>query len=129
MNINESFFEQNAFDWTESNIETLAIQLLQSLGWEYVHGLSIAPCAEFAEKESFEQIILTQRLRKAVAKLNLDIPSDAQEQVVQKVLCIYSPGLLHKNETRSLTRLRDTLLSMLMSGEIRVVKEKLKEVV
>jgi len=32
----------------------------------------------------------------------------------------YSPDMLHKNETRTLTRLRDTLLPKLMSGEIRV---------
>ncbi len=84
---------------TENNIETFAIQVLQSQGWEYVHGLALAPGAETAERESFGQIILTQRLRKAVARLNRDIPADAQEQAVQKVLRIYSPDLLHNNET------------------------------
>jgi type I restriction enzyme R subunit len=84
---------------TESNIETFAIEVLQSLGWQYIHGLSLAPGAEFAEREGFEQIILTQRLRKAVARLNRDIPADAQEQAVQKVLRIYSPDMLHNNET------------------------------
>ena len=84
---------------TESQIETFALEVLQTLGWEYVHGLAIAPGAEFAERESFEQIILTQRLRKAVARLNPDIPADAQEQAVQKVLRIYSPDVLHNNET------------------------------
>ena len=84
---------------TENNIETFAIEVLKTLGWEYVHGLSIAPGAEDAERESFEQIILTQRLRKAVARLNPDIPADAQEQAVQKVLRIYSPDVLHNNET------------------------------
>jgi len=84
---------------TESKIETFAIEVLQSQGWQYVHGLSLAPGAECAEREGFEQIILTQRLRKAVARLNRDIPADAQEQAVQKVLRIYSPDMLHNNET------------------------------
>lgn len=84
---------------TENNIETFAIETLQTLGWEYVHGLSIAPGAEHTERESFEQIILKHRLRKAVARLNPDIPADAQEQAVQKILRIYSPDLLHNNET------------------------------
>ena len=84
---------------TENNIETFAIEVLKTLGWQYVHGLAIAPGAENAERESFEQIILTQRLRKAVARLNIDIPADAQEQAVQKVLRIYSPDMLHNNET------------------------------
>jgi type I restriction enzyme R subunit len=83
----------------ESNIETLAIELLQSLGWDYVHGSTIAPEAELSERESFEQIILTHRLRRAIARLNPDIPESAREQAIQKVLRIYSPDLLHNNET------------------------------
>src|SRR3990167_249327 len=104
---------------TENNIETYAIEALKTLGWEYVHGLAIAPGAEYAERESFEQIILTQRLRKVVARLNPDIPADAQEQAVQKVLRIYSPDMLNKNETSTLSQLRDTLLLKLMNGEVR----------
>lgn len=84
---------------TEDNIESFAIEVLQSIGWEYVHGLAIAPGAEQAERENFEQIILIERLRKAVSILNPDIPHDAQEQAIQKVLRIYSPELLHNNES------------------------------
>lgn len=84
---------------TEDNIETFAIEVLQSMGWEYVHGLAIAPGAEETERENFEQIILINRLRKSVAVLNPNIPHDAQEQAVQKVLRIYSPEMLHNNET------------------------------
>ena len=84
---------------TEDKIETFAIEVLQSMGWEYVHGLMLAPGAEQAERESFEQIVLVERLRKSVAVLNPNIPNDAQEQAIQKVLRIYSTELLHNNET------------------------------
>jgi len=84
---------------TEDKIETFAIEVLQSMGWEYIHGLAIAPGAEQSERENFEQIVLVDRLRKAVSVLNPSIPQDAQEQAVQKVLRIYSPELLHNNET------------------------------
>lgn len=84
---------------TEDKIETFAIEVLQSMGWEYVHGLAIAPGAEQAERENFEQIILVNRLRKSVSVLNPTIPHDAQEQAIQKVLRIYTPELLHNNET------------------------------
>lgn len=83
---------------TESHIETFAIEQLQSLGWEYVHGLAIAPTAEFAERESCEQIILIERLRKQVASINADIPESAREQAVQKTVQLYSPDLLMNNE-------------------------------
>jgi type I restriction enzyme R subunit len=84
---------------TEDKIETFAIEVLQSMGWAYLHGLAIAPGAEQTERENFEQIVLVDRLRKSVSVLNPAIPQDAQEQAVQKVLRIYSPDLLHNNET------------------------------
>lgn len=83
---------------TESNIETFAIELLQNIGWEYLPGLAIAPGAEMEERESFEQVLLVNRLRKAISRVNPLIPADAQEQAVQKILRIYSPDLLHNNE-------------------------------
>ncbi|MCZ2131044.1 MAG: type I restriction endonuclease subunit R [Bacteroidia bacterium] len=83
---------------TEDKIENFALEILQSMGWEYVHGLAIAPGAEQAERENFEQIVLIDRLRKSVSALNPTIPHDAQEQTVQKILRIYSPELLHNNE-------------------------------
>ena len=83
---------------TESNIETFAIETLESLGWDYVYGLKIAPGAETAERESFEQVILTGRLRKQLAVINPGIPEAAREQALQKVLRLYSPDLISNNE-------------------------------
>jgi type I restriction enzyme R subunit len=64
-----------------------------------VHGLTIAPEAEQSERENYEQIVLIERLRKSVAIINPTIPNDAREQAIQKVLRIYTPELLHNNET------------------------------
>jgi len=88
---------------TENIIEESAIEFLQSLGWQYANGKEISPEGLFCERESFEQIILTGRLRKAVTLLNPDIPESAREQAVQKVLRIYSQDLLHNNETFNAT--------------------------
>jgi len=83
---------------TESNIETFGIEVLRSIGWSYLPGPLIAPGAEQNERESYEQIILTERLRKAIQTLNPHVPADAQEQALQKVLRIYSPDVLYNNE-------------------------------
>jgi len=83
---------------TESHIESLAIETLRSLGWQHIHGLTIAPGGEQAERESFEQVVLTDRLRKAIDILNPGIPSAAREQAVQKTLKIFAPDLLARNE-------------------------------
>ena len=88
---------------TENIIEKSATEFLQSIDWKYVNGKEISPEGLFCERESFEQIILTGRLRKAVTLLNPDIPESAREQAVQKVLRIYSQDLLHNNETFNAT--------------------------
>lgn len=83
---------------TESIIETTAIEILQSQGWEYIPGKELSPEGLYNERESYHQIILTNRLRAAIATINPHIPADAQEAAVQKVLRISSPELLHNNE-------------------------------
>lgn len=83
---------------TESNIETFAINTLESLGWQYLHGLAIAPGAECSERESFEQVILIDRLRKQLSIINPDIPESAREQAISKVLGLYAPDLISNNE-------------------------------
>ncbi|MFZ5977990.1 MAG: type I restriction endonuclease subunit R [Bacteroidota bacterium] len=83
---------------TENIIEQSAIEILQSQGWEYANGKEISPEGLFCERENFSQIVLINRLRTAIAKINPTIPLDAQEAVVQKVLRIASPDLLHNNE-------------------------------
>lgn len=83
---------------SENIIEESAIEILQSQGWDYVNGKEISPGGLYCERESFHEVILANRLRKAVAQLNPHIPADAQEAAIQKVLRIYSPDLLHNNE-------------------------------
>ncbi len=83
---------------TENNIEISAIELLQSQGWEYANGKELSPEGMFCERENFQQVVLINRLRSTIAKINSHISVDAQETAVQKVLQIYSPELLYNNE-------------------------------
>ena len=83
---------------TENLIEKSTIEILQSQGWEYANGKEISPEGLFCERENYQQIILTGRLLAAIGRINPNIPLEAQEAAVQKVLRIYSPDLLHNNE-------------------------------
>ena len=83
---------------TENIIEESAIEILQLQGWEYANGKEISPEGLFCERENYSQIVLVNRLKNAIAKINPEIPLDAQEAAIQKVLRIASPELLHNNE-------------------------------
>ena len=84
---------------TENDIELYAIEELERLGFEYHYGIDISPDGDHPERKEYGDVLLMDRLRNAVAKLNPSIPADAQEQAVQKVARIFSPDLLHNNET------------------------------
>lgn len=83
----------------ESHIEQLAIDLFQSQGYDHIYAPDIAPNAENAERSSFDEVLLLQRLRNAVRRINPDIPIEAQNEAIKEILRIHSPDLLTNNET------------------------------
>ena len=82
---------------TESDIETAALNWLADMDYSVVHGPDIAPEAPDAERSRYEDVVLTERLRHAVARLNPEVPAESQEEAVQKVLSPNSPSLVQNN--------------------------------
>jgi len=84
---------------TESTIETFAIELLEKQGYQYIYGPDIAPDSETPARSSFEDIILLDRIKTAVSRINPTIPVDAQEDAIKQIQRIGSPELTANNET------------------------------
>ena len=89
---------------TESDIENLAIELLESLGYRYVAGPEIAPDAdanqsEIAKRKSFEDVLLFDRLHSALLRINPTLPASAIEDAIKQIQRIHSPELIANNET------------------------------
>lgn len=61
--------------FTESVAESAALTWLESFGWTLKHGTEIAPGELAAERTDFGQVVLTQRLRDALARLNPQLPA------------------------------------------------------
>jgi len=83
---------------TESAIELLAIQRLESLGYQYLYGPEIAPDGHSPERDLFEQVLLPSLLKTAVRKINPGIPDNAQSEGIKEIQRIASPELLANNE-------------------------------
>ena len=83
---------------TENDIETYAIELLEKLGYQYIYGPDIAPDSETPERERFEDVLLLERLRSAVARINPSIPADVREEAIKQVQRLNSPELIANNE-------------------------------
>ncbi|MHC6203641.1 type I restriction endonuclease subunit R [Breznakiellaceae bacterium SP9] len=83
----------------ESAVEAMAIKELQSLGYSYLSGNDLAPDSLSPERNSYGDILLMDRLRSALAKLNPAIPADAVQGAALKLSRIGSPSLIADNET------------------------------
>ena len=68
---------------TENDIELYTIEEFKRLGFQFLHGPDISPDGEFPERQAYSDVILKDRLRTAIQRLNPAIPEDAGEQALR----------------------------------------------
>jgi len=84
---------------TESTIEAAALSWFEELGYEVSHGLKIAPGEPAAERASFAEAFLPERLHGALRKLNPKAPQEALDEAFRKATVPQAPSLLANNRT------------------------------
>ncbi len=82
----------------EEDVEFAALEWFQQLGYELIHGPSIAPDSPVSERTDYTEIILTERLRDALIAINPDIPADTIEEVIRLLHRPSSPSLIENNQ-------------------------------
>ena len=71
--------------FTESEVEEAALAWLEAIGWSITHGPDIAPDTPGAERAGYGEIVLEQRLRDALVRLNPNLPAEAIEDAFRKL--------------------------------------------
>jgi type I restriction enzyme, R subunit len=71
--------------FSESVVEQAALAWLESTGWSVKNGAAIAPGEPAAERDDYGQVVLAQRLRDAIARLNPALPAEAVEDAFRKL--------------------------------------------
>lgn len=82
---------------TESIVEDAALEWFGDLGYAVGHGPHLAPGEPAAERDSFGEVVLVERLREAIRRLNPAIPEEAREEASRKVLRVGTPALTRTN--------------------------------
>lgn len=82
----------------ESDIEQMAIELLQTKRWEYLYGPDIAPDGETPMRAMFDEVVLREKLGRAVVRLNPSIKDEVRNEAIKTMLRIASPDTLANNE-------------------------------
>ena len=83
--------------FTESVVEQAALAWLEGLGYRVLHGPDIAPGEPAAEREDYGQVVLDDRLRQALQRLNPQVPPDALEEAFRRLTRPDSPSLVAHN--------------------------------
>ena len=69
----------------ESDVEESALAWLRSLGWQTAYGPDIATRRRCLGAADYGEVVLAQRLRDALGRLNPDLPADPLERAFRRL--------------------------------------------
>ena len=82
---------------TEDQLEQEALSWLAEIGYQPVYGPDIAPDGTHPERADYRQVVLIERLRAAINRLNPGVPVAALHDALQQVLDLGIVALLSAN--------------------------------
>ena len=82
---------------TESTVEEATLQWLEGLGYVVLYGPEIEPEGPREERASFSDVVLIDRLRLALTRINPDIPEETRGEALRKLLRAEHPSLVENN--------------------------------
>jgi len=82
---------------TEDQLEQETLTWLSALGYTHIYGPDIAYDGNTPERIDYQEVVLSTRLRAAIARLNPTIPLEALEDALQQVRVLNTPVLLSAN--------------------------------
>lgn len=110
------------FDFNEDTLEQASLEILESLGYEYIHGKELSPNAEFPQRESYKEVILKEKVKDALFKINRDLPHEALEQAYRAIISFNSPSLEENNRYFHNLMVKGIDVSFKEDGNIRTKK-------
>lgn len=82
----------------EDMVEQEALEILQELGYETLYGPDISPDGSTPMRDLYSDVVIVEKLRDAINRLNPDIPTVAREEAVKKVLRTDNPDIISNNQ-------------------------------
>ncbi|UBF24171.1 HsdR family type I site-specific deoxyribonuclease [Kovacikia minuta CCNUW1] len=84
--------------FTESDVEEAALYYFEQLGYTVFGGPDIAPGESGAERSNYADVVLGDRLRSALTRLNPQVPPDEIQSAIQQVLRPETQNLYDNNQ-------------------------------
>jgi type I restriction enzyme R subunit len=81
----------------ESDVEEATLEWFQELGYQTEFGPSIAPEGPYPERTSYTDVILIERLKESLFRLNKSLPKSAIEDAVRQIMIPKQIALIENN--------------------------------
>jgi type I restriction enzyme R subunit len=81
----------------ESHIEEATLAWLAALGYATANGFEIGPDGTTPERANYGEVLLVERVRTAIAKLNPKLPAETRADILNKLLQSETPSLVAEN--------------------------------
>jgi len=108
-----------AVGFTESVVEIAALQWFAAIGYTVVHGPDIAPDSVFAERASYQEVVLRDRLHAALARINPDASPDAIQDALLRIGQVGQPSLVATNRAFHAMLVDGVSTEIMVDGEQR----------
>ena len=82
---------------SEADVEKALLEQLRMLGYRIEREEDIGPDGHRPERDSHDEVVLGKRFEAAVARLNPDLPLEARQDAIRKVMQSELPALLEEN--------------------------------
>ena len=83
---------------TESEVEEASLDMLEELGYKIIYGPDISE-GGINEERKYNEVVLVQRLRNALQRINKDIPKEAIEEAIKKIKRTDSQNQIINNQS------------------------------
>ncbi|MCR1848840.1 type I restriction endonuclease subunit R [Paeniclostridium sordellii] len=84
--------------FNEETLELATLEILEDLGYEHVKGTDISPGGEYPERESYSDVILQDRVKNALFRINRNLPQEALDEAYRQIIAFNSPSLEENNK-------------------------------
>ncbi len=82
---------------SEAEVEAVLLDQFGALGYTCLNDAISGPDGHAPEREAYSDTVLPDRLRDAISRLNPQIPEDAREDALRKLLAVERPSLIEEN--------------------------------
>lgn len=82
---------------TEDQLEQETLGWLAGVGYTHLYGPDIAHDGDSPERENYRQVLLVERVRRAITRLNPSVPLAAREDALKQIVDLGLPIQLSAN--------------------------------